>query len=203
MDFFSGENLISLIKTVGYLGLFIIIFSESGLLIGFFLPGDSLLFTAGFLAGTGILNIYLLIVLTAAAAITGDSTGYAFGYKIGPRIFRRDDSMFFHRDNLEKAQMFYKKHGPKTIVLARFVPFVRTFAPILAGVGKMEYRKFLTYNVIGGILWSVSMPVAGYFLGKVIPDIDNYLLPIIFGIIILSLLPSVFHLLHSRIKKAH
>lgn len=198
MDFFSGENLINLIKTVGYVGLFFIVFAESGLLIGFFLPGDSLLFTAGFLAGTGILNVYALIVITAVAAILGDSTGYAFGLKVGPKIFKREDSMLFHRNNLEKAQQFYKVHGAKTIVLARFIPFVRTFAPILAGVGKMEYGKFLTYNLIGGILWSVSMPVAGFFLGKVVPDIDQYLLPIILGIIVVSVLPSAYHLIKAN-----
>jgi membrane-associated protein len=202
MDFFSGENLIALIKAVGYIGLFLIIFAESGLLIGFFLPGDSLLFTAGFLASQGYLNIYGLIVLVAAAAIIGDSVGYTFGLKVGPKIFKKEDSLLFHKDNLMKAEKFYEDHGPKTIVLARFIPFVRTFAPILAGVGKMHYKTFLSYNIIGGLLWAISIPIAGFFLGRLIPDIDKYLLPIILGIIVLSVAPSLYHLIRSRKKKA-
>jgi membrane-associated protein len=202
MHLFEGENLIELIKTVSYLGLFLIVFAESGLLIGFFLPGDSLLFTAGFLASQGFLNIWLLVPVIFVAAVTGDSVGYAFGRKVGPRLFKREDSRFFRKDHLLKAERFYAEHGGITIVLARFMPIVRTFAPIVAGAGKMNYPTFVFYNVLGGAIWTLSMTVGGYFLGKLIPNVDKYLLPIIAAIIVLSVLPSVIHLLVER-KKGH
>src|SRR3989338_1165858 len=135
-------DLASLVKTAGYLGLFGIIFAESGLFIGFFLPGDSLLFTAGFLASQGYLNIWLLVPLCFAAAVLGDNFGYAFGRRVGPKIFRKEESLLFHKHHLERARTFYERHGKKTIILARFVPFARTFAPILAGIGEMHYRTF-------------------------------------------------------------
>ncbi|MDP3724666.1 MAG: VTT domain-containing protein [bacterium] len=191
-------DLVQLTKTIGYLGIFGIIFAESGLLIGFFLPGDSLLFTAGFLASQGFFNIALLCGLTFVAAVTGDSVGYTFGRRVGRRLFRKEESVFFHKDHLLKAQAFYEKHGGKTIVLARFMPFVRTFAPIVAGVGLMHYPKFLAYNLLGGFLWAVCIPLAGYFLGSIIPDVDTYLLPIIMLIIILSVLPSALHILRDK-----
>jgi membrane-associated protein len=194
MDFFSSENLIQIIKTIGYFGIFGIVFAESGLLIGFFLPGDSLLFTAGFLASQGVLQLPVLILIIAIAAITGDSVGYTFGHKIGRRIFHKKDSLFFHQDNLKKAEDFYEKHGAKTIILARFMPVLRAFAPILAGVGKMKYSTFLLYNIVGGILWTVSLTAGGYYLGKKIPDIDHYLLPILGGIVFLSVLPTLIHI---------
>lgn len=197
MDFLHFD-LINLIKTTGYLGLFAIIFAESGLFIGFFLPGDSLLFTAGFLASQGFLDIEPLIVITAAAAILGDNFGYTFGKKIGPRIFKKKDSLLFHKDNLEKARVFYEKHGPKTLVLARFMPVIRTFAPILAGVGNMKWTTFVFYNFFGGLLWTVGLNSLGYFLGNTIPNIDKYLLPIIALIIFLSILPSLIHILKDE-----
>ena len=187
-------DLIPLIKTAGYLGLFGIVFAESGLFIGFFLPGDSLLFTAGFLASQGFLNIWALSFLMFVAAVTGDSVGYAFGKKAGPKIFYREDSFFFHRNHIERARAFYEQHGSKTIVLARFIPMARTFAPILAGVGKMRYRTFLFYNIIGGALWALGMPWLGYYLGSTIPNIDKYLLPIILIIITLSVAPGLYHM---------
>lgn len=202
MHLFEGDSLIQLIKTVSYLGLFLIVFAESGLLVGFFLPGDSLLFTAGFLASQGFLNIWLLVPVIFIAAVTGDSVGYATGRRFGPRLFKREDSRFFHKDHLLKAEAFYKKHGGITIVLARFMPIVRTFAPIVAGAGRMDYPTFLFYNVMGGAIWTLSMCVGGYFLGKLIPNVDRYLLPIIAVIVILSVLPSVIHLLKER-KKGH
>lgn len=186
-------NLKELITTVSYAGLFGIVFAESGLLIGFFFPGDSLLFTAGILASQQILNIYLLIPLLAIAAIAGDSAGYTFGKKVGKRIFNKEDSLFFHKDHLRKANEFYQKHGGKTIILARFMPLIRTFAPIIAGVGEMEYRKFLFYNIFGGVFWVISMTVGGFFLGNIIPDIDKYLLPILAAIIMASVLPGFIH----------
>ncbi len=194
-------NLIAIIKTAGYFGLFGIVFAESGLLVGFFLPGDSLLFTAGFLASQGILNIWLLIFLLFIAAILGDSTGYALGKKLGPRIFTKQDSLFFHKDHLKRAEQFFQQHGGKAIILARFLPVVRTFAPIVAGVGKMNYQTFLAYNVVGGALWTIGLSLMGYYLGKTIPNVDRYLLPIIVGIIILSLLPTLFHLLKDKSQR--
>lgn len=198
MEQLLGIDLIGLVKAAGYVGLFFIIFAESGLFLGFFLPGDSLLFTAGFLASQDYLHIVPLIILTFTGAILGDSFGYAFGRKVGVKIFNREDSLLFHKDHLRKAQVFYEKYGGKTIILARFMPIVRTFAPILAGVGNMKYSEFLSYNLIGGILWGLGMPLLGYFLGSTVPNIDHYLIPIILFIIIASLVPPVWHFLKEK-----
>ena len=189
-----------LIRAGGYLALFIIVFAETGLLAGFFLPGDSLLVTAGLIAASpdGPLNILILIGLLCVAAVAGDSTGYAIGYHLGPRIFNREDSRFFHKDHLVRTQRFYEKHGPKTIVLARFVPFVRTFAPTVAGAGKMRYLLFLFYNVAGGIGWVCGMTLTGFFLGRLIPDIEKYLHLLIGGIIGVSLIPVWREWRHAR-----
>ncbi len=188
-------DLQTILPTIGYFGITAIIFAESGLLIGFFLPGDSLLFTAGFLASQGIFNIGTIVVLCFVGAVLGDNVGYAFGHKVGRRLFKRKESLLFHPDHLERAKKFYEKHGKKTIILARFLPAVRTFAPIVAGIGDMNYKTFFTYNIIGGFLWAVCLPLAGYFLGSLIPDVDKYLLPIIGLIIILSVLPQAVHIL--------
>jgi membrane-associated protein len=201
MSLFSTANLIILIKASGLLGLFAIIFAESGLFIGFFLPGDSLIFTAGLLASQGYLNIWILVPILFIAAVLGDNFGYAFGRKVGPMIFKKEESLLFNKKNLDYANAFYNEHGSKTLILARFMPVVRTFAPILAGVGKMEYKKFFSYNLIGGALWTTSLPLLGYFLGKEVPNIDKYLLPIILLIIFLSVLPSVIHIIRLRHKK--
>jgi len=198
MNSFFGVDLVTLAKAAGYFGLFGIIFAESGLFLGFFLPGDSLLFTAGFLASQGYFNIVLLIVLCFVGAILGDSFGYAFGKKVGPAIFRRDDSFLFHKKHLKRAALFYEKHGGKTIIFARFMPVIRTFAPILAGAGKMHYPTFLFYNVIGGVVWAIGFPALGYFLGSVIPDVDRYIVPLIILIIILSFIPPVAHALKEK-----
>lgn len=191
-------DLIKIIESVGYLGIFAIVFAESGLLVGAFLPGDSLLFTAGFLASQGFFNIWLLAPMTFIAAVLGDSVGYAFGHKVGKRLFVKEDSIFFHKKHLIRAQIFYDKHGGKTVTIARFLPVVRTFAPIIAGMGDMPYKKFLTYNLIGAFLWAVLLPFLGYYLGSVIPGVDKYLLPIIAVIVILSIAPSVIHLINER-----
>jgi len=191
-------DLVDLIKAVGYLGLFGIVFAESGLFIGFFLPGDSLLFTAGFLASQGFLNIWLLAPLTFIAAILGDNFGYAFGKRVGPALFTRKDSILFHKDHLERARVFFEAHGAKTLILARFLPVIRTFAPILAGVGKMHYKTFFFYNVFGAVLWALGMTWLGYFLGNLIPNIDKYLIPIILAIIIVSTLPTAIHIIKNR-----
>jgi membrane-associated protein len=163
-----------LIDTVGLIGIFCVIFAESGLLIGFFLPGDSLLFTAGFLASAPSsvdeslhLPLGFLLVGCFVAAVAGDQVGYLFGRRVGPALFRRPDSRFFKQENVEKAHGFFEKYGAKTIVLARFVPIVRTFAPIVAGVSNMKYRTFVTFNIIGGLLWAVGVTMLGYFLGQV------------------------------------
>lgn len=191
-------DLPELIKTVGILGVGGVVFAESGLFIGFFLPGDSLLFTAGFLASQGFMNIWLLAGVSFVAAVAGDSVGYSFGKRVGRKLFDKKDSLFFHKKHLQKAEKFYEVNGKKTIVLARFMPIVRTFAPIVAGIGDMTYRDFVTYNIIGGFLWSMGLTFAGYFLGQVIPDVDKYLLPIIIGIIIASVLPQAIHMLRDK-----
>ena len=190
-------DLVALIKAAGYLGLFGIIFAESGLFIGFFLPGDSLLFTAGFLASQGFLDLVTLMAVTFIAAVLGDNFGYAFGRRVGYKIFNKEDSLLFHRDHLARAQKFYARHGGKTLILARFMPVIRTFAPILAGVGKMNYRAFFLYNIGGGFLWSVGLTGTGYYLGSVVPNVDRYLLPIIGLIVLLSILPSLIHILKN------
>ena len=180
---------------VAYIALFSIVFAESGLLIGFFFPGDSLLFTSGFLASQGFMSIYILTPLCFIAAVLGDSVGYAFGHKVGKRLFQREDSIIFHKDHLMRAKIFYEKHGKKTIIIARFLPVVRTFAPIVAGMGDMHYPTFLAFNIIGGVLWAIGLTLTGYFLGSMIPDIDRYLLPIVGAIIIASIAPTAYHVL--------
>lgn len=186
-------DLQAILPTIGYLGIFAIIFAESGLFFGFFLPGDSLLFTAGFLASQGIFDIHILAVICFVAAVLGDSIGYAFGTRVGKRLFYKTDSFFFHKDNLERANVFYKKHGKKTIILARFMPIIRTFAPIVAGIGDMDYKTFISYNIIGGILWAMGITYGGYFLGSLIPNVDKYLLPIIIAIVFISISPGIYH----------
>jgi len=190
-----------LLETFGTIGLFLIVFAESGLLIGFFLPGDSLLFTAGLLAAQGTLSLPVIMVGCFLAAVAGDQVGYAFGNKVGPALFRRPDSRFFKQEYIDKAQHFFERYGAKTILLARFVPIVRTFAPIVAGVGTMRYRTFVTYNVIGGLLWGVGVTLLGYMLGELIPDIDTYLLPIIVVIILLSVIPIGLEWWKSRKRR--
>jgi membrane-associated protein len=182
-------NLEQIIIAIGYFGLLAVIFAESGLLIGVFFPGDSLLFTAGFLASQGVFDITALIVGCFLAAVLGDNVGYTFGKRVGKKFFTSPNSLFFNQGNLEKASAFYAKHGGKTIILARFVPGVRTLAPILAGVGDMHYPTFLIYNLMGGFLWAIGLTGLGYSLGSVIPGVDRYILPIIIFIIIISFLP--------------
>lgn len=192
----------TLIQTFGYAGIFAIIFAESGLLIGFFFPGDSMLFTAGFIAATRPhdFNIFILATGCFIAAVTGDSVGYWFGKKVGRKLFNKEDSIFFHKKNLLKAHAFYEKHGRKTIILARFLPVVRTFAPIVAGIGEMHYKTFISFNIIGGFLWAVGVSIAGYYLGKVIPEsaIDKLLIPIVLLIIIISVAPTLWHILKDK-----
>lgn len=198
MDLVDPEKLL---EAFGTIGLFLVVFAESGLLFGFFLPGDSLLFTAGVFAARGDLNFPLILVGCFICAVAGDQVGYAFGNRVGPALFRRPDSRFFKQEYVEKAQSYFERYGPKTIVLARFVPIVRTFAPVVAGVGSMPYRTFVTFNVLGGFLWAVGVTSLGYALGNAI-DIDKYLLPVIAFIVFLSILPVAIEILRERRKSA-
>jgi len=190
-----------LIKTFGYIGLFAIIFAETGLFLGFFLPGDSLLFTGGILASQGVLNIIPLCLVVFAASIIGNTVSYIIGNRFGRRLFRKEDSLFFHKNHLVLAERFYEKHGGKAVVLARFMPIIRTFAPVVAGIGRMHFPTFFIYTVIGGALWALGLPVLGFFLGKAIPNIDIYLLPIIGAIVIVSIAPGIYHVTNTKEKR--
>jgi membrane-associated protein len=187
-----------LIETFGTIGVIAVIFAESGLLIGFFLPGDSLLFTAGLLASQGKLNIAVIVVGCCLAAVAGDQVGYQFGARVGPALFRRPDSRLFKREYIDRAQSYFDQYGSRTIVLARFVPIVRTFAPVVAGVGSMRWRTFAAYNLVGGVVWAAGVSLAGYVLGETVPSIDKYLLPIIALIVAASLVPVVLEYLRAR-----
>lgn len=198
--FHSVYDVEALVRVGGLTALIAIVFVETGLLIGFFLPGDSLLVTAGLFAASGHLDLWSLFLFVSLAAIIGDSVGYAIGVHTGPRIFSRENSLFFHKKHLTTTKEFYDRHGGMTIILARFMPILRTFAPLVAGVGKMRYGRFALYNVMGGIGWVVSMISIGYFLGKTIPDIDRYIHLIIAIIIGLSLLPAIVTFARSHWK---
>jgi membrane-associated protein len=203
VDVLTGRySLDALIQWGGYALLAAIVFAETGLLIGCFLPGDSLLITAGLLAAAGHLNIWWLNGLLIAAAIVGDSVGYAIGVRLGPRIFTRPKSLLFNPKHVERTRLFYEKYGPKTIVIARFVPIIRTFAPVLAGVGTMQYRRFLFYNVAGGIGWVVSMSWAGYLLGRTVPNISRHMHVLVIVIIVLSCVPIAVEIYRERRKAA-
>lgn len=192
----------ALIKWGGLAMICAIVFAETGLMIGFFLPGDSLLVTAGVFAAAGFLDISLLLGLVSVCAVAGDQTGYYIGQKTGQALFKREDSLLFKRSHVLKAQAFYEKYGAKTIVIARFVPIVRTFAPVIAGVGRMNYRHFVTYNVAGGILWVFSMILTGYLLGSAVPDINKHIHYVIGIVIVLSILPAIIEVIRSRRKSA-
>lgn len=201
MPFIPNFDLPQFIYAFGYVGLFGIVFAETGLFFGFFLPGDSLLFTAGLLSSQKLFSIWILIPLVIVGAILGDSFGYWFGAKVGPKIFNKEDSFFFHKRHIERTQKFYLKHGAKAVFLARFVPLVRTFVPILAGVGGMPYKIFVRHNILGGFAWGGGMTVLGYTLGKSVPGIEHYLTFIILGIIAISFLPIARELIKDRFLK--
>tara|TARA_B100001105_G_scaffold246557_1_gene230369 strand:+ start:4069 stop:4785 length:717 start_codon:yes stop_codon:yes gene_type:complete len=200
-----GFDLVDLIIGLGVFAIIFVIFAESGLLIGFFLPGDSLLFTAGALYSIGVLpgnvpiSIHLFVLLLFIAAVLGDSVGYTFGRRTGHHIFKKPDARIFKQAHIKRAQDFYEKHGGKTIIIARFIPIVRTFAPIVAGVGKMPYKKFLTYNIVGGLLWTAGITYLGYFVGQAFQaagvDVDQVILPLVFLIVLISVLPPAIHIL--------
>jgi membrane-associated protein len=204
MDFSFVHNFTdpkTIIQTLGLVGVIVIVFLETGAFFGFFFPGDSLLFTAGFLASQGYISFPILLIGTFVAAILGDSLGYAFGKKIGPKIFTKEDSVFFNKKHIQKAQEFYEKHGKKTIILARFMPIIRTFAPIVAGIGNMQYRTFIIFNIVGGFLWTWSMLWLGFGLGSLIPNPDRYVLPVVIVIILVSAFPGIKEVWKQVYKK--
>jgi len=195
-----GIELVDFIRIAGLLGIALVIFAESGLLIGFFLPGDTLLFTSGFLVSAGIfkIDIHLLVLVLFLAATLGDSVGYAFGNKVGRKLYKKPDSRLFRKSHLEAAEKFYAKYGGKTVIAARFIPAVRTFAPIVAGASKMKYQTFLLFNIIGALIWAVGITYLGYYLGhwfeSIGLEIDQVLLPMLALIIFVSIIPAIIHL---------
>ena len=203
LDVLVGRvSLDSLILWGGYAILVAIVFTETGLLVGCFLPGDSLLITAGLLAAAGHLNLWWLFVLLSVAAVVGDGVGYAIGYRAGPVIFTRPKSWLFNPRHVERTREFYSRHGARTIVIARFVPIIRTFAPVVAGVGQMKYRRFLSYNVFGGVGWVLSMTSAGYILGRTVPDIGSYIHILVIVVIVLSVVPIAIEVARERRKRS-
>ena len=212
MDLLSGlldalvhldKHLLEAVQTYGgwvYLLLFLIVFCETGLVVTPFLPGDSLLFVAGTLAGAGSMNVHLLVVLLIAAAVLGDSVNYAIGRWLGPRVFRRDDSWFFKRAYIERTHAYFDKYGGRTIVIARFIPIIRTYAPFVAGIGRMDYYRFLMFNAGGAVLWVGLITYAGYLFGNV-PIVKNNLTVVILGIIVLSISPGIVEYLRYRLRQ--
>lgn len=194
-------DLVASIQLVGYPGLFAVVFLESGVFFGFFLPGASMLFTAGLLASQGIFNVWILIPLVTVAAILGDNAGYWFGAKFGIKLFERRDSRFFRHEHLVRAKVFYDRHGFLAIVLARFVPIVRTFTPIIAGIVSMRYRLFLLYNILGALAWGSGVTYLGYYAGEKIPGVERYLTPIVLVIIILTCIPLALQIWKEHQKK--
>lgn len=190
------------LAAAGHVALILIVFAETGLAAGFFLPGDSLLVVAGLFAAKGDLNVFVLLSTLFVAAVVGDAVGYYSGSKLGPHIFKRQKSLLFRPSHLEKAHSFYEKYGGKTIIIARFVPIVRTFAPIVAGAAKMPYRKFVVFNVVGGFLWVFSMILTGYFLGSMIPNLDQHIEWVVIIVVALSLTPPLYEYIKARREKA-
>lgn len=193
-----GIDLLALVQLVGYPGIFAMIFAESGILIGVFFPGASLLFASGVLSATGVFNIWILVPGLIIAAVLGDSVGYWFGTKVGTALYSRPDSRFFRREYIEKTKIFFDKYGTRTIVVARFIPIVRTFAPILAGVGAMTYKTFLFYNILGAFLWAGGVTLLGYTLGRSIPDAERFILPLVLVIVGFTLVPLALHWWQNR-----
>jgi membrane-associated protein len=196
------HSLDDLVRWGGYVVLAAIVFTETGLLIGFFLPGDSLLITAGLVAATGQLNIWWLNAILMVAAVVGDSVGYAIGRRAGPRLFTRPKSLLFNPRHVERTHAFYERYGARTIVIARFVPIVRTFAPVVAGVAQMEYRQFVLYNVVGGVAWVTSMTWAGYLLGQAVPNINDHIHKVVVIVILLSFIPIVVEVVRERRRRS-
>ena len=187
-----------LVQAAGYTGTAAIIFAETGLLVGFFLPGDSLLVSAGLLASQGYIDVWLLGLILSVAAVAGDTVGYAIGNASGPRLFTREDSLLFNRKHLIRAHEFYERHGGKTIIIARFMPIIRTFAPVVAGMGEMQYSRFLAYNLVGGVAWVWSMLLIGLFLGRTFPAVAKHIDLLIVVIVFLSILPALIARFKSK-----
>ena len=200
--FTNLQDLPALIKWAGYAGLTAIVFAETGLLIGFFLPGDSLLVTAGLVSARGMLNVYTLGLMLNVAAAAGNSFGYMIGRMSGPKIFTREDSLLFSKKNVRRAQEFYARHGRKAIVMAQFIPIIRTFSPVVAGVGQMPYRQFLLISVLGTVFWVWSMLFTGYFLGTYIPGIDKHIEILVLTVIFVSILPALLSWWREKRKTA-
>ncbi len=200
-DLFYGVHGVETIMEWGVVAICAIVFVETGLFFGFFLPGDSLLVTAGIVAGTGGLPIIPLFIFVSLSAILGDQLGYFIGYKTGKFLYSRKNSLFFRREHLERTHLFYEKYGAKTIVIARFVPIVRTFAPAIAGVANMEYKKFVVYNVLGGVLWVMLTVLGGFFIGSLIPNIEHYLHLVIAIVILLSFIPIILELSKNKLPQ--
>lgn len=193
---------ILLVKSVGYIGLILIVFAETGLLVGFFLPGDSLLIAAGLFAARGDMNIGILLACVSVAAVVGDATGFYIGRKLGQLLYAKEDSFFFRRQHLIEAHEFYERHGGKTIIIARFIPIIRTFAPTVAGAAKMNYLHFSLYNVIGGLSWVCGMLLSGYYLGKAFGEkINTYIHVLILGVIFISIMPIAIKWIKHKIRK--
>jgi len=195
---FLNIDIVELVKIFGYTGLFIVIFVESGIFFGFLLPAGSMLFIAGLLASQGIFNIYWLALIMSIAAVLGDSAGYLFGAEVGKKIFSYENSIFFNKKYLENTRKFYAKHGSFAIVLGRFIPIIRTFVPILAGVTDMHYGRFMKYNIVSAICWATGMILLGYFIGASVPGIEGFLLPMIFVVIFLSVVPILLELTKTK-----
>ncbi len=191
----------SLVMWAGYIGLVAIVFAETGLLIGFFLPGDSLLVTAGLFAATGELNIFYLNLLLIPAAILGNMAGYYIGRKAGPRLFNREQSLLFRKDYIIKTKVFYEKHGASTMIITRFMPILRTFAPVVGGIGGMDYKKFTFYNIIGAVAWILSMTLIGFYLARLIPGVDKHIEKVIIAVVFISLLPGIIKYLKHKFGK--
>lgn len=187
-----------LVQSGGILIVSLIVFAESGLLVGFFLPGDTLLFAAGLAASQGQLSLPVLLVCVVVAAVIGDNVGYSIGRRAGPRIFKKKDGIIFRQEYIEQAEKFYEKHGGKTIIIARFTPIVRTFAPVVAGASKMPRQRFFAFNIIGGLLWGMGMPLLGYWVGDRIPGLDKYIEYVLIGVVIASLGLATGHLLKDK-----
>ncbi len=198
---FLNINAAALLLTVGYIGLFALVFAETGLLIGLILPGETLVFTAGFLSSLGDFNIIVVMIVIFCAAVLADSAEYAFGKKYGVKIFDRRRSVLFDEKYVSEAEDFYKKYGGATIVISRFLPFIRTLAPLFAGVGNMRYPTFVIYNVAGALAWSTSISLTGYFLGQIIPNADQYAAWFVLGIAVFSLMSPLLSLLQSKSRR--
>lgn len=200
-----------IVQTGGLPMLFLIIFAESGMMVGFFFPGDTLLFSAGILAAAGVLPIWVTVAVIAGAAILGDNTGYHIGKHLGPRLFKKEDGLIFRKDLIMKAEKFYEKYGTKTMLVAHFIPVIRSFAPVTAGAGKMNYKQFVVYDAIGDIAWAALITLLGYYVGSRIPGIEKLIEPVLLGVIAITLLPTIYHalkdpkirtkLLRSRVKR--